>query len=66
MQHPSPIIALLLPPSPHHHNGNLSACEWKMSRLRHAATISLIVRTATRFSAPTIYFCCIFCYAPVF
>ncbi len=34
------------PSSPHPHNGNLSACEWKISHLHHAATVSLIVCTA--------------------
>ncbi len=61
---PTPTIALLLPP--HHsirRNGNLSACEWKTSRLHHAVTVSLIVRTIL---PPTICLCSIFHYAPVF
>ncbi len=69
---PSPVITLWLPPFtsqprfPFCHNGNLNACEWKTSRLCHAATISIIVCTTPPLSATTIYFRCIFHYAPVF
>ncbi len=44
---PPPSHHITAPPQhPICHNGNLSACEWKTSRLHHAAIISIIVCTA--------------------
>ncbi len=57
----------ITPPPPIRHNGNMSACEWKTSHLRHTATVSIIAPTALP-SAPlhTIHSHCIFHYTPVF
>ncbi len=62
-----PTIRLQPPPHyPVRHNGNLSACDQKMSRLCHATTISPHCTHQLTLPNPTIYFHYIFRYTPVF